>query len=261
MSEKDDFGQEKEEEILPEDEYGCNDTEIDHTVTLGQNLKRLRETCGIITQAKLQELTGIDKRRISKIENDKAIPTIKEMEKLRKYLGFSYEKLVTRTDVKYVGFTVNMGLSGTAMSWLRHAVLNEEGQKRISTLNLLFSNPGMLEELLDEIDKYVYASWCAHGYTDNAGEFHTLPQSFLIDALKDASIKNIKLALEAYHDIRPIMTSKEAEAAEILNKDQYQKVIEEITLRHERIKKKAIRARNKAKKEKQAIEQEQDVEP
>jgi transcriptional regulator with XRE-family HTH domain len=70
-------------------------------MTLGEQFKRIRADKGL-SQPELSEIAGIEQSYLSKLENDKSLPSSEVLRKLLKAFQLSIEELITPLDNSYI---------------------------------------------------------------------------------------------------------------------------------------------------------------
>lgn len=81
-------------------------------MSVGQNIKRLRESCNL-TQSELAKIAGATNKAVSTWENDKATPRMGAIQKIADYFGvakstviedFNHENYISDNDIKFALF-------------------------------------------------------------------------------------------------------------------------------------------------------------
>lgn len=194
-------------------EYGKNDEYISAKDSLAVKLLKLRELAGL-TQKQLSEYSGVSVNRISKFERDFAIPNIDDMEQMRPFLGFSYEKLLMNQSVENVGTEAKLGLSHQAFSWL---CKEPTDSIRMTMLNNLFEDSENIELILDAMYEYVLSSYTSLPKSEAKG----LYQYDVMEVVQKKSVDAICSVLNLLLDERWVLENKASVLYEIAVKEAF----------------------------------------
>lgn len=216
---------EKSEYIISE--YGANDEEIDPQRDVAENLKHLREFVGL-KQKDLAELAELPYKRITNIERhgvDKI--SYDELENLRPYLGFSYEKLIMNQLPNMVNYSTKYNLGDAALKWLKE---QPPHTSNIDFLNLLFRHPTEFEDILMAMSIYVNCRYISADYIDKKGNRIKVREFDLMDGAQTKAVRIIRQALNNLIDNRFLETEKDM-IKEITAEQKLKEIHEELTVR------------------------------
>lgn len=225
-------------------EYGKNDEYISVKDSLAIKLLKLRELSGL-TQKQLSDYSGISVNRISKFERDSSTPNIDDMERMRPFLGFSYEKLLMNQSVENIGIEAKLGLSHQAFSWL---CKEPTDSIRMTMLNNLFEDSENIELILDAMFEYVLSAYTSMPKSGIKGLF----QYDTMEVVQKKSIDAICSVLDLLLDERWVLENKSSVLYEIAVKEAFKlnRISEDF---EERVKE---RKRKNARKRRRLQEQE-----
>ena len=241
MAKNTDLATEIKDSIIKE--YGKNDKHISAKDSLGVNLFNLRDLVGL-TQTQLSEYSGISVNRIRKFEKEKAIPNIEDIELLRPFLGFSYEKLLMNQSVENAVIEAKLGLSHQAFRWL----CKEPAESiRMRMLNTLFEDSENIELILDAMYEYILSAYTSLPKSETK-ELH---QYDVMEVIQKKSVDAIRAVLDLLLDERWVLENKASVLYEIQVKEAFKlkRIMEDFEYRIEKRKKQRKRKLKKLQNE------------